>query len=141
MGRDIAINQSDEKLIQKVQKGIKGSLLYCPERWNRYCNRSKPAESPCESVGETSEILRGRRCSPVYFVNPQDVADYLGTAQITMQTAFGFTYIENFLGLGTAIVSPQVDEKEPIATAKENLGGRICSDVRRCGTDIQSYRR
>ena len=40
-----------------------------------------------------------------------------------MQTAFGFTYIENFLGLGTAIVSPQVTVKKPIATAKENLRG------------------
>ena len=109
VGRDIAINQSDEKLIQKVQKGIKGSLYTVLKAGTGTATGSKPAESPCESVGEASEILRGRGCNPVYFVNPQDVADYLGTAQITMQTAFGFTYIENFLGLGTAIVSPQVD--------------------------------
>ena len=61
--------------------------------------------------------------TPIYFINQQDVADYLGTAQITMQTAFGFTYIENFLGLGTAIISPQVTAKAPIATAQENLNG------------------
>ena len=61
--------------------------------------------------------------NPIFFVNPQDVADYLGSAQVTMQTAFGFTYIENFLGLGTVIVSPQVEAKKPVATAKENLNG------------------
>ena len=40
-----------------------------------------------------------------------------------MQNAFGFTYIENFLGLGTAVISPKVAAKKPIATAKENLRG------------------
>ena len=61
--------------------------------------------------------------TPIFFVNPQDVADYLGTAQITMQTAFGFTYIENFLGLGTVVVTPQVAAKTVYATAQENLNG------------------
>jgi hypothetical protein len=57
----------------------------------------------------------------VYFVNPLDVSDYLGTAQITVQTAFGLNYIENFLGLGTVVLSSQVTQGTYIATAKENL--------------------
>ena len=69
------------------------------------------------------EYYEDEDVTPIFFINQQDVADYLGTAQITMQTAFGFTYIENFLGLGTAIVSPQVTAKQPIATAKENIRG------------------
>ena len=32
------------------------------------------------------------------FVNIMDVYDYLGAAQITVQTAFGLDYIENFMG-------------------------------------------
>ena len=57
----------------------------------------------------------------VYFVNPTDLATYLGGAQISMQTAFGMNYIENFLGLGTVILTSRVTAGTFIATAKENI--------------------
>ena len=110
VGRSIAINQSDEKLIQKVQKGIKGSLYTALKAGTG------------TATGANLQVVLANLWAK-YFINQQDVADHLGTAQITMQTAFGFTYIENFLGLGTAIISPQVTVKKPIATAKENMRG------------------
>ena len=57
----------------------------------------------------------------VYFVNPVDCGDYLGAANITMQTAFGLNYIENFLGLGTVILTSQVTAGTFVATAKQNI--------------------
>ena len=123
VGRDIAINQSDEKLIQKVQKGIKGSLYTVLKAGTGTAAGTNLQICLANLWAKLQKYYEDEDVSPVYFVNPQDVADYLGTAQITMQTAFGFTYIENFLGLGTAIVSPQVEAKKPIATAKENLRG------------------
>ena len=123
VGRDIAINQSDEKLIQKVQKGIKGSLYTVLKGGSGSATGANLQKVLANLWAAMQTYYEDEDVSPVYFVNPQDVADYLGTAQITMQTAFGFTYIENFLGLGTAIVSPQVTAKKPIATAKENLRG------------------
>ena len=57
----------------------------------------------------------------VFFINPLDVADYLGTAQITTQTAFGMSYVENFLGLGTAFLNSNVPQGKYYATAKENI--------------------
>ena len=69
------------------------------------------------------ELFEDEDVNAVYFVNSVDVADYLGKANITMQTAFGLSYIENFLGLGTVIVSPKVTAGTVPATAKENLNG------------------
>ena len=57
----------------------------------------------------------------VYFMNPLDVADYLATANITLQTAFGMTYVENFLGLGTVIFNSSVPKGKIYATAKDNI--------------------
>ena len=51
------------------------------------------------------------------------MAEDLGGAQITMQTAFGLSYVEDFLGLGTVVVSPRVAKGKTISTAKENLHG------------------
>lgn len=123
VGRNIAINQSDEKLIKKVQKGIKGSLYTVLKAGTGTATGTNLQVVLANLWAKLQGYYEDEDVNPVYFVNPQDVADYLGTAQITMQNAFGFTYIENFLGLGTAIVSPQVTAKKPIATAKENLRG------------------
>jgi hypothetical protein len=61
--------------------------------------------------------------APVYIINPQDVADYLGTANITVQTAFGFSYVENFLGYKTLFLlsAPQIPQGTVIATPVENI--------------------
>lgn len=123
VGRNVAINQSDEKLVNKVQKGIKKSLYDMLKTGTGSTTGTTLQITLANLWAKLQEYYEDEDVTPIYFVNQQDVADYLGTAQITMQTAFGFTYIENFLGLGTAIVSPQVTAKKPIATARENLRG------------------
>lgn len=58
-----------------------------------------------------------------YFMNPLDVADYLASASITLQTVFGMTYVENFLGLGTVFFTSAVPKGKIFATAKDNVVG------------------
>lgn len=123
VGRNIAINQSDEKLVGKVQKEMKKSLYTALKNGTGSVSGTTLQAVLANLWAKLQEYYEDEDVTPVYFINQQDVADYLGTAQITMQTAFGFTYIENFLGLGTAIISPQVTVKKPIATAKENMRG------------------
>ncbi len=123
VGRNIAINQSDEKLVGKVQKETKKSLYAALKKGSGTVIGATLQAVLANLWAKLQEYYEDEDVTPVYFINQQDVADYLGTAQITMQTAFGFTYIENFLGLGTAIISPQVTAKNPIATAKENMRG------------------
>lgn len=57
----------------------------------------------------------------VYFMNPLDIADYLAQANISTQNAFGMTYVENFLGLGTVITNSRVPKGTIYATAKDNI--------------------
>ncbi len=122
-GRDIAVNKSDEQLIKKVQKAIKASLYVMLNAGTGTATGKDLQQTLANLWAGLQGYYEDEEVSPIYFINPQDVADYLGTAQVTMQTAFGFTYIENFLGLGTAVISPQVTVKRPIATAKENIRG------------------
>ncbi len=71
--------------------------------------------------GKLQVLFEDDTAQAVYFVNPEDIATYLGAAQITTQTAFGLNYIENFLGLGTVIISSRVTKGTVIATAKDNI--------------------
>jgi LPXTG-motif cell wall-anchored protein len=60
-------------------------------------------------------------------MNPLDVADYLATANITLQTAFGMTYVENFLGLGTVIFNSSVPKGKVYATITNTQGTTLPS--------------
>lgn len=67
-----------------------------------------------EENGDTSENL-------VFFVNPLDLAEYLGNAQVTTQTVFGMTYIQNFLGVGNILQTAKVEQGKAYATPVENI--------------------
>lgn len=123
VGRNMAINQTDEKLISEIQKDIKKAFYTALATGTGTATGINLQTALANLWAKLQTRYEDMDITPVYFINPQDVADYLGTAQIEMQTAFGFTYIENFLGLGTAIISPQITAKSVFATAKENLNG------------------
>lgn len=122
-GREIAVNKTDEKLIAEIQKDIKKSFYTTLNTGTGTAEGTTVQITLANLWAKLQTRFEDMDVTPVFFVNPQDVADYLGTAQVTVQTTFGFNYIENFLGLGTAIISPQVPAKTIIATAKENLNG------------------
>lgn len=124
-GRDIAINDTDARLIKEVQKSVKSAFYGVI---NADTATSVDAATTLQSAlaalwGRMSVFYEDIDATPVYFVNPLDIAAYLGTAQVTTQTAFGFDYIENFLGLGTVIITPAVTQGEVRGTVKENLKG------------------
>lgn len=123
VGRDLAINKTDEKLISEIQKDIKKAFYAGLATGTGTTTGTNLQVTLANLWAKLQTRYEDMDVTPIFFINPQDVADYLGSAQITMQTAFGFTYIENFLGLGTAIVSPQVTAKTVYATAQENLNG------------------
>lgn len=57
----------------------------------------------------------------VVFVNTLDAYRYLGAAELTLQTAFGLQYVQNFLGAQTMILSSEIPQGKVIATPAENI--------------------
>lgn len=59
----------------------------------------------------------------VGFANVLDFYDYLGAAEITVQTQFGMTYVQNFLGYSTLFLmsEPDVARGDVIAVPVENI--------------------
>ena len=71
--------------------------------------------------GQLQVLFEDDTIQSVYFVNPLDVADYLAAANLTTQTAFGMTYVENFLNLGRVFFNTSVPKGKIYATAQDNL--------------------
>ena len=57
----------------------------------------------------------------VVFVNTLDAYEYLGAADLSVQTAFGIDYIQNFMGARTMILSSEIDQGTIVATPVENI--------------------
>ena len=59
----------------------------------------------------------------VAFVNVLDVYEYLGTADISVQTQFGFTYLKDFMGYNTVFLlsDDEIARGKVIATAVDNI--------------------
>ena len=55
------------------------------------------------------------------FVNTLDAYEYLGAANVTVQTQNGLTYVKNFLGASIVILSSEIPTKTVIATPVENI--------------------
>lgn len=123
-GYDAAVNETDAALLKDVQKTIRTDFF-------TLLNGTITGSTTATGVGLQNALsaawaqlqikFEDDAAEAVYFVNPVDAGKYLGAANITVQTAFGLNYIEDFLGLGTVILTSQVTAGTFIATAKENL--------------------
>lgn len=125
-GLDEAVTATDAKLLKDVQKGIRTDLFTFLATIDGSTTGTAASGDTLQAAladawGQLQTLFEDDTAESVYFVNPLDVADYLKTAQISVQTAFGMNYVEDFLGLGTVIMSSQVTQGTFYATAKENL--------------------
>ncbi len=123
-GYEAAVRETDAALLRDVQAGVRTSFF-------NFLNGTITGSVTTTGVGLQAALANAwgklqiafedDTAEAVYFLNPTDVADYLGGAQVSMQTAFGMNYIENFLGLGTVILSSRITAGTFVATAKQNL--------------------
>lgn len=71
-----------------------------------------------KALEKNNDILSG---NVVWFMNPDDTAEYLAKAPVTMQTVFGLNYLESFLGVNNVFETTAVEAGNIICTPAENL--------------------
>lgn len=120
-GYDQAVAETTDKMVKDIQKTIRNDLFTFMGTGTGTASGTGLQAALANGWGVLQTLWEDDAVETVYFLNPQDVSDYLGTAQITMQTAFGMNYIENFLGLGTVFMNSNVPKGKYYATAKENI--------------------
>lgn len=120
-GYEQAVGATTDKAVKDIQKGIRTSFVAYLANGTGEAKGASLQEALADGWGQLQVLWEDDAVETVYLLNPLDVADYLGSAQVTMQTVFGLNYIENFLGLGTVILSSNVPKGKYYATAKENI--------------------
>ena len=120
-GYDQAVEMTTDRMLRDVQKAIRADLFTFLATGTGTASGADFQAVLAQAWGQLQVKYEDDAIQAVYFVNPLDIADYLSTAQITTQTAFGMTYVEDFLGLGTVIMNASVPKGKVYATAKENI--------------------
>lgn len=125
-GAAIAIEKSDEAFRNQLQNNVlsdfytflnTGALTNVQTTWQLALSMARGL------VIDKFNKMRKSVTDVVGFANVLDAYKYLGTANITVQTAFGVSYVENFLGYSTLFLlsAPDIAEGTVVALPVENI--------------------
>lgn len=120
-GYSQAVTMTTDAMLNDVQKGIRANFFDFLGTGTGVATGETFQATIAQTWGQLQVLFEDTDIQSVYFMNPLDVADYLATANITLQNAFGMTYVENFLGLGTVVFNSSVPKGKIYGTAKDNL--------------------
>lgn len=125
-GAALAIEKSDNSFLVELQNKVltnfytflnSGTLTSSESTWQRALAMAKG------NVINKFNMMRMSVTDVVGFANVLDFYDYLGDAQISVQTQFGLTYVKNFMGYSTLILlsEPDIPRGKVIALPVENI--------------------
>lgn len=122
-GFDQAVQMTTDAMLKDVQKKIKAKFFnFLKEnKSSTNVNESTFQAVLAQEWGQLQVLYEDTEIEAVYFMNPLDAATYLASANVSLQTAFGMSYLSDFLGLGTVIFNSAVEKGKIYATAKENI--------------------
>nr|DAM03185.1 MAG TPA: major capsid protein [Caudoviricetes sp.] len=130
-GAEIAVEKSDDAFLTKLQNVVlgdfytflnTGSLTGTATTW-----QAALAKAQGEVLNKFAAMAKDVT-SVVGFANILDAYDYLGAADITVQTQFGINYVKDFMGYSTLFLLPAtvsgntaITRNTVIATPVENI--------------------
>ena len=120
-GYDQAVGMTTERMLKDVQKSIRKDFFTFLGTGTGPATGAGLQAALAQTWGKLQTLFEDDDIQAVHFINPLDIADYLATATITTQTAFGMTYIEDFLGMGKVFMNSSVPKGTIYSTAQDNL--------------------
>ncbi len=125
-GAEIAVEKSDDAFLTQLQNAVltkfytflnTGSLIGNGTTWQDALAKAQGL------VLNKFATMQKDVTQVVGFANILDAYDYLGSANVTVQTQFGLTYIKDFLGYSTLFLLPAnyIVRGIVIATPVENI--------------------
>lgn len=125
-GYDAAVQAADDDMLYKLRSKIVNDFFTFAQTGTltsdiqTYTFQSALAEAQAQVQAKWEDMDRGYS-DIIAFANVKDAYRYLGAAQITTQTAFGMTYIENFLGFSKLFLTSKIPQGKIVATPSQNL--------------------
>ena len=123
-GYEQAVTDTDEQMVKDIQGLIRKDFFTFVQTGTGEASGVGLQGALAKTWGQLKVLFEDYDVADsdlLYMVNPLDIADYLGEKDVTVQTAFGMTYIESFLGLYNVLVHTGIPQGKVVGTAKNNI--------------------
>lgn len=130
-GAEIAVEKSDDAFLTELQNVVLGNFYTFLNTGSLTGTATTWQAALAKAQGEVLNKFAGMAksvTSVVGFANILDAYDYLGAADITVQTQFGINYVKDFMGYSTLFLLPAtvsgntvIARNTVIATPVENI--------------------
>lgn len=123
-GEEAAINMTDEEFLVQLQEVVSGRFYDYLKTGTMTFEEKTFQMAFAMALGKVKDKFKRmhRNVTGIaMFVNTLDLYAYLGSSEITIQNAFGFTYIKNFLGAEIVFISSEIPRGKMIATPVNNI--------------------
>lgn len=130
-GAEIAVEKSDDAFLTKLQNVVLGNFYTFLNTGSLTGTATTWQAALAKAQGEVLNKFAGMAkdvTSVVGFANILDAYDYLGAADISVQTQFGLNYVKDFMGYSTLFLLPTtvsgnnaIARNTVIATPVENI--------------------
>lgn len=120
-GFNRAITMTDNKLVNEIQKGVRTKLFAQLATGTGAATGEGLQATMAQNWAAVTNAFDEDDVQVISFINPFDAADYLGSANVTTQQAFGMTYLEGFLNNRVVFMNGDIPQGTVYSTADENL--------------------
>lgn len=123
-GYEIAVGKTNAKIQKDIVAGIRKTIYAGIEKGTGEAKVPKGKgfqQQVAKAAAFIATKFEDEGHTPVIFANPDDVYTYLGEKPITVEAAFGISYLSNFMGIGNVIMDSNIAQGTVIGTACENL--------------------
>lgn len=123
-GAAVAVQKTDDAFLNELQNVVMSRFYTFLATGTLTSAESSFQAAVAMSIGLVKDKFKKMHrnvTGVVTWVNTLDAYAYLGAANLTVQTAFGIDYVENFMGAQTLILSSEIERGKVISTPVENI--------------------
>lgn len=123
-GYEAAVEMTDEEFKSDLRNTVVDKLYTQLKTGTLSSEEATWQMAVAMSIGKVKDKFKKMKRTATgvaVFVNTLDVYKYVGAAEITIQTAFGMEYVQNFMGADVVFITSEIDSGTVAATPLNNL--------------------
>lgn len=123
-GAAIAVQKTDDAFLNELQGNVLDRFYTFAQTGTltgTYTTFQMAVAMSIAKVKDKFKKMRLDYSNIVVFVNTLDVGEYLGAAQISVQSQNGVEYVKNFMGASTMIISSEIPAGTVLAIPADNI--------------------
>lgn len=121
-GYEVAVGGANDELRKQAVKAVRKSIVDALAVSGSVAKTAATFQAKIATAAANVEIaFEDEAFTPVFFANPEDAYDYLGSHNVTVEQASGLSYLANFMGIGNVIIDSNVPKGTVYGTGAENI--------------------